>query len=52
MKIKMSPRAALVIIAAIFVLPLAVAFLMYRGAIEYNPVETRNLVRWCSRPFL
>ena len=43
MKIKMSPRAALVIIAAIFVLPLAVAFLMYRGAIEYNPVETRNL---------
>ncbi len=43
MKLKMSPRVALVIIAAIFILPLAMAFLMYRGAIEYNPVETRNL---------
>ena len=43
MKFKMSPRVALVIIAAIFVLPLAVAFLMYWGAIDYNPVETRNL---------
>lgn len=43
MNLKMSPRVALVIIAAIFILPLAVAFLMYRGAIEYNPVETRNL---------
>jgi len=43
MKRKMSPRLALVIIAAIFVLPLVLAYLMYSGSIEYNPVETRNL---------
>lgn len=43
MKFKMSPRLALLTIAAIFFLPLAVAYLMYSGSIDYNPVETRNL---------
>ena len=39
----MSPRLALVIIAAIFVVPLVAAWLMYTGVIDYDPVETRNL---------
>lgn len=43
MKRKTSPRVALVIIASMFVLPLALAWLMYSGTIEYNPVNTRNL---------
>jgi hypothetical protein len=38
----MSPRVALVIIAALFVVPLALAWLMYTGAIEFSPHETRN----------
>jgi len=40
---KLSPRVALVIIAGLFVLPLALAWLMYNGAIDYQPAETRNL---------
>jgi hypothetical protein len=40
---KLSPRIALVIIAGLFVLPLALAWLMYSGAIDYQPAETRNL---------
>ena len=40
---KISPRLALVIIAALFALPLVAAWLMYSGAIDYQPVETRNL---------
>lgn len=43
MKFKMSPRLALLTIAAIFLLPLALAYMMYSGSISYNPVETRNL---------
>lgn len=43
MKLKISPRVALLIIASIFVLPLVLAWLMYSGTIEYNPVNTRNL---------
>lgn len=39
----LSPRLALLIIAAIFVVPLAVAWMMYSGTIDYNPVQTRNL---------
>ena len=40
---KLSPRIALVIIAGLFVLPLALAWLMYSGTIDYQPAETRNL---------
>ncbi|MBT8063713.1 MAG: hypothetical protein HKP03_10670 [Xanthomonadales bacterium] len=43
MKFKLSPRASLVIIAAMFVLPLALAWMMYSGAIDYRPGSTRNL---------
>lgn len=43
MKKRLSPRLALLIIASMFMLPLAVAWLMYSGVIDYNPVETRNL---------
>ena len=39
---RMSPRVALVIIGAVFFLPLALAWLMYTGKIEFRPVETRN----------
>ena len=40
---KLSPRIALIIIAGLFVLPLALAWLMYSGAIDFQPAETRNL---------
>ena len=43
MKFRISPRLALVIIAAMFVLPLALAWLMYNGTIEFKPGTTRNL---------
>ena len=43
MKFRISPRLALVIIASMFLLPLALAWLMYSGALEFNPVSTRNL---------
>ena len=43
MKAKISPRASLLIITAIFIMPLAAAYLMYSGSIGYDPVETRNL---------
>ena len=43
MKRKLSPRMSLLIIAGMFIVPLALAWLMYSGAINYNPVNTRNL---------
>ena len=43
MKRKLSPRVSLLIIAGMFILPLALAWLMYSGGIDYNPVNTRNL---------
>jgi len=39
---KMTPRMALMLIAALFVLPLAVAWMMYSGTIDYRPGSTRN----------
>lgn len=42
MKKRLSPRLSLVIIAAMFVLPLLLAWFMYTGAIEYKPGSTRN----------
>lgn len=43
MKKKLSPRLALVIIAALFLLPLLLAWFMYSGTIEFKPGTTRNL---------
>ena len=42
MKFQLSPRAALLIIAALFLLPLLSAWLMYSGVIDYQPISTRN----------
>ena len=42
MSFKLTPRIALVLIAALFVLPLAVAWMMYTGTIDYRPGSTRN----------
>ena len=44
MRTGISPRLALVIIASLFILPLALAWLMYSGVIDYDPVETRHWV--------
>lgn len=40
---KLSPRITLLVIAAMFLLPLLLAWFMYSGTIEYNPAATRNL---------
>ena len=50
MKSGVSPRAALVIIAALFFLPLILAWLMYSGTIEFRPHSTRNLGRLVQPP--
>ena len=42
MKKRLSPRAVLVIIAAMFLLPLLLAWFMYSGAIDFKPSSTRN----------
>jgi hypothetical protein len=42
MKVTITPRITLVIIAALFVLPLVLAWLMYIGAVELQPESTRN----------
>ena len=43
MSFRVSPRLALVIIAGIFLLPLVAAWLMYSGAVNFQPATTRNL---------
>ena len=42
MKLSISPRLTLLIIAAMFVMPLALAWMMYSGTLEFNPTATRN----------
>lgn len=39
---QLSPRQTLVIIAALFVGPLALAWLMYAGVLDFHPSATRN----------
>jgi hypothetical protein len=39
---KITPRTTLVIIAAMFLLPLLLAWLMYSGVLEFHPESTRN----------
>jgi cytochrome oxidase Cu insertion factor (SCO1/SenC/PrrC family) len=43
MKFSLSPRLALLIIAAMFLLPLLLAWLMYSGSLDFKPGSTRNL---------
>ena len=43
MKNIFSPRAVLIIIAAMFLLPLLLAWFMYNGTIDFKPASTRNL---------
>jgi len=43
MKSRLSPRLVLLTIAALFILPLVTAWLMYTGTIEFRPHSTRNL---------
>ncbi len=50
MKAQLSPRVALVIIAAIFILPLVAAWLMFTGVIEFRPGSTRNLGQLVEPP--
>ncbi len=50
MKFRLSPRAALVLIAAMFLLPLLLAWFMYSGTISYQPAATRNLGQLVDPP--
>lgn len=50
MKFRLSPRVALVVIAAMFLLPLVLAWLMYSGSVEYQPHNTRNLGNLVTPP--
>ncbi len=43
MKFSLSPRLALLIIAAMFLLPLLLAWMMYSGTLDFRPNSTRNL---------
>jgi cytochrome oxidase Cu insertion factor (SCO1/SenC/PrrC family) len=43
MKFSISPRTALLVITAMFLLPLILAWLMYSGSVDYRPGSTRNL---------
>lgn len=50
MTLRMTPRIALLLIAALFVVPLAVAWLMYSGVVGYEPGATRNLGQLVEPP--
>ena len=47
---RISPRISLVIIAAMFLLPLVLAWFMYTGTIDYKPASTRNLGQLVDPP--
>ena len=42
MKQSITPRAVLVIIASMFLIPLLLAWLMYTGTLDFRPESTRN----------
>lgn len=50
MKEKHTPRILLVVIAAMFLLPLLLAWFMYSGTIEYKPGTTRNYGQLVTPP--
>ncbi len=43
MKFSLSPRLALLVITAMFLLPLLLAWLMYGSLLDFKPTSTRNL---------
>ena len=47
---RLSPRIYLLIIAAMFLLPLLLAWFMYSGTIAYKPASTRNLGQLVEPP--
>ena len=47
---RLSPRTSLLIIIALFLLPLLLAWFMYSGAIEYQPSSTRNFGQLVEPP--
>jgi peroxiredoxin len=47
---KLTPRVALLLIAALFFVPLALAWMMHSGAIDYTPGATRNFGRLVEPP--
>jgi cytochrome oxidase Cu insertion factor (SCO1/SenC/PrrC family) len=49
-KARSSSRLALVVIAALFILPLVVAWLMYTEVIDFKPGSTRNLGQLVQPP--
>jgi hypothetical protein len=50
MTFRFSPRIALLTIAALFFLPLVLAWLMHTGTIEFQPHSTRNLGQLVQPP--
>jgi len=50
MKNKSSSRLVLVAISALFILPLILAWMLFKGTISMEPVETRNLGRLVQPP--
>jgi peroxiredoxin len=50
MKVQLSSRAALLVIAALFILPLVLAWLMWTGVIDYKPGAVRNLGKLVQPP--
>ena len=50
MKFSLPPRLALLIIAALFVLPLVLAWLMYSGTVDFKPGSTHNLGKLVEPP--
>ncbi len=50
MKFSLSPRFTLIIIATLFLLPLALAWMMFQGIIEFSPGSTRNLGQLVQPP--
>jgi cytochrome oxidase Cu insertion factor (SCO1/SenC/PrrC family) len=50
MKFSLSPRVTLLIIAAMFVFPLLLAWMMYSGSLDFKPGSTRNLGKLVEPP--
>lgn len=50
MKARISPRASLLMIAAMFLFPLLLAWFMYSGTIAYKPAATRNFGQLVEPP--
>lgn len=51
MKFSISPRMALLIITAMFLFPLTLAWMMYSGSVDFQPASARNLGTLIEPPF-